>query len=233
MVTGVQTCALPIFGGDGSFRGAQDLTRHGMPCIGIPGTIDNDISCCEHTIGYDTALNTCMEMIDKLRDTAQSHDRCSVVEVMGRRAGYLALNVGIACGATSIIVPEIPFDFEKDIIERMFATSATGKKHFIIIVAEGVGHVIEMSEKIQARTGIETRATILGHVQRGGSPSLRDRVLASEMGYHAVLLLLDGKSNRVVTIQNDHILDYDIEEALQMKKPFDFELYRMAHEISI
>lgn len=151
----------------------------------------------------------------------------------GRRAGYLALNVGIACGATSIIVPEIPFDFEKDIIERMFATSATGKKHFIIIVAEGVGHVIEMSEKIQARTGIETRATILGHVQRGGSPSLRDRVLASEMGYHAVLLLLDGKSNRVVTIQNDHILDYDIEEALQMKKPFDFELYRMAHEISI
>ena len=222
-----------VIGGDGSFRGAQDLTRHGMPCIGIPGTIDNDISCCEHTIGYDTALNTCMEMIDKLRDTAQSHDRCSVVEVMGRRAGYLALNVGIACGATSIIVPEIPFDFEKDIIERMFATSATGKKHFIIIVAEGVGHVIEMSEKIQARTGIETRATILGHVQRGGSPSLRDRVLASEMGYHAVLLLLDGKSNRVVTIQNDHILDYDIEEALQMKKPFDFELYRMAHEISI
>ena len=235
----VQTCrdngveGVVVIGGDGSFRGAQDLTRHGMPCIGIPGTIDNDISCCEHTIGYDTALNTCMEMIDKLRDTAQSHDRCSVVEVMGRRAGYLALNVGIACGATSIIVPEIPFDFEKDIIERMFATSATGKKHFIIIVAEGVGHVIEMSEKIQARTGIETRATILGHVQRGGSPSLRDRVLASEMGYHAVLLLLDGKSNRVVTIQNDHILDYDIEEALQMKKPFDFELYRMAHEISI
>ena len=231
----VQTCrdngveGVVVIGGDGSFRGAQDLTRHGMPCIGIPGTIDNDISCCEHTIGYDTALNTCMEMIDKLRDTAQSHDRCSVVEVMGRRAGYLALNVGIACGATSIIVPEIPFDFEKDIIERMFATSATGKKHFIIIVAEGVGHVIE----IQARTGIETRATILGHVQRGGSPSLRDRVLASEMGYHAVLLLLDGKSNRVVTIQNDHILDYDIEEALQMKKPFDFELYRMAHEISI
>ena len=235
----VQTCrdngveGVVVIGGDGSFRGAQDLTRHGMPCIGIPGTIDNDISCCEHTIGYDTVLNTCMEMIDKLRDTAQSHDRCSVVEVMGRRAGYLALNVGIACGATSIIVPEIPFDFEKDIIERMFATSATGKKHFIIIVAEGVGHVIEMSEKIQARTGIETRATILGHVQRGGSPSLRDRVLASEMGYHAVLLLLDGKSNRVVTIQNDHILDYDIEEALQMKKPFDFELYRMAHEISI
>lgn len=222
-----------VIGGDGSFRGAQDLTRHGVPCIGIPGTIDNDISCCEHTIGYDTALNTSMEMIDKLRDTAQSHDRCSVVEVMGRRAGYLALNVGIAVGATSIIVPEIPFDFQKDIIDRMMSTSATGKKHFIIIVAEGVGHVITLAENIQQVTGIETRATILGHVQRGGSPTVRDRVLASEMGYHAVLLLLEGKSNRVVTIQHDHVLDYDIEEALKMKKPFDFDLYQMAHEISI
>lgn len=222
-----------VIGGDGSFRGAQDLTRRGLPCIGIPGTIDNDISCCEHTIGYDTALNTCMEMIDKLRDTSQSHDRCSVVEVMGRHAGYLALNVGIAVGATSIVVPEIPFDFEKDIIERMQATAASGKKHFIIIVAEGVGHVIEMAKQIEDRTGFETRATILGHVQRGGSPTVRDRVLASEMGYQAVELLLQGKSNRVVTIQNDQILDYDIEEALQMKKPFDFELYRMAHEISI
>lgn len=222
-----------VVGGDGSFRGAQDLTRHGVPCIGIPGTIDNDISCCEHTIGYDTALNTSMEMIDKLRDTAQSHDRCSVVEVMGRRAGYLALNVGIAVGATSIIVPEVPFDFEKDIIGRMMSTSATGKKHFIIIVAEGVGHVIDMAADIEKRTGIESRATILGHVQRGGSPTVRDRVLASEMGFHAVGLLLEGKSNRVVTIQNDHILDYDIEEALQMKKPFDFDLYQMAHQISI
>lgn len=222
-----------VIGGDGSFRGAQDLTRRGMPCIGIPGTIDNDISCCEHTIGYDTALNTSMEMIDKLRDTAQSHDRCSVVEVMGRRAGYLALNVGIATGATSIIVPEIPYDFEKDILERMAKTSATGKKHFIIIVAEGVGHVIEMAEEIEKRTGIETRATILGHVQRGGSPTVRDRIFASQMGYYAVELLLDGKSNRVVTIQNDRVTDFDIEEALQMKKPFDFELYHMAHEISI
>ena len=222
-----------VIGGDGSFRGAQDLTRHGMPCIGIPGTIDNDISCCEHTIGYDTALNTCMEMIDKLRDTAQSHDRCSVVEVMGRHAGYLALNVGIAVGATSIVVPEVPFDFETDVLERMKSTSATGKKHFIIIVAEGVGHVIEMAEKIEERTGIESRATILGHVQRGGSPTLRDRVLASQMGHYAVGLLMEGKSNRVVTIQNDRILDYDIEEALQMKKPFDFDLFQMAHEISI
>lgn len=222
-----------VIGGDGSFRGAQDLTRHGMPTIGIPGTIDNDISCCEHTIGYDTALNTCMEMIDKLRDTAQSHDRCSVVEVMGRRAGYLALNVGIACGATSILVPEIPFDFEKDILERMAATAKTQKKHFIIIVAEGVGGVLEMAKSIEERTGIETRATILGHVQRGGSPTLRDRVLASQMGNKAVDLLIEGKSNRVVTIQNDHILDYDIEEALAMKKPFDLNLYEMAHEVSI
>lgn len=222
-----------VIGGDGSFRGAQDLTRRGLPCIGIPGTIDNDISCCEHTIGYDTALNTSMEMIDKLRDTAQSHDRCSVVEVMGRHAGYLALNVGIAVGATSIIVPEVPFDFEKDIIQRMQTTSATGKKHFIVIVAEGVGHVIDMAENIEKRTGIETRATILGHVQRGGSPTVRDRVLASQMGYEAVELLLAGKSNRVVTVQGGRIVDFDIEEALQMKKPFDFELYRMAHEISI
>ena len=170
---------------------------------------------------------------DKLRDTAQSHDRCSVVEVMGRRAGYLALNVGIACGATSILVPEVEFDFEKDILGRMAATAKTQKKHFIIIVAEGVGGVLEMAKTIEERTGIETRATILGHVQRGGSPTLRDRVLASQMGNEAVKLLLEGKSNRVVTIQNDHILDYDIEEALAMKKPFDLELYEMAHEISI
>lgn len=222
-----------VIGGDGSFRGAQDFTRHGMPCIGIPGTIDNDIACCEYTIGYDTALNTCMEMIDKLRDTAQSHDRCSVVEVMGRHAGYLALNVGIAVGATSIVVPEVPFDFDRDILKRIEATSATGKKHFIIIVAEGVGHVMEMATQIEERTGIETRPTILGHVQRGGSPTLRDRVLASRMGHAAVQLLMAGKSNRVVAMQSNTIVDFDIEEALQMKKPFDFDLFQMAHQISI
>ena len=172
-------------------------------------------------------------MIDKLRDTAQSHDRCSVVEVMGRRAGYLALNVGIATGATSILVPEVPFDFDRDIVERMKRISSTGKKHFIIVVAEGVGHVMELAARIEESTGFETRATILGHVQRGGSPTVRDRVIASRMGYHAVELLLDGKSNRVVSIKDDHLVDYDIEEALQMRKPFDFELYRIAHEISI
>lgn len=222
-----------VVGGDGSFRGAQDLSRRGMPCVGIPGTIDNDISCCEYTIGYDTAMNTCMEMVDKLRDTAQSHDRCSVVEVMGRKAGYLALNVGIAVGATAILVPEVPFDFERDILNKMKTTSSSGKKHFIIVVAEGVGGVMELAEKIQKVTGIESRATILGHVQRGGSPSVRDRVLASEMGYYAVELLIEGKGNKVVAIQNDHIVDFDIESALHMKKPFDFELYNMAHEISI
>ena len=239
MQKAVATCrqygieGLVVIGGDGSFRGAKDLTQRGIPCVGLPGTIDNDISCCEQTIGYDTALNTSLEMIDKLRDTAQSHDRCSVVEVMGRRAGYLALNVGIATGATSILVPEVPYDFDRDIVERMIRISATGKKHFIIVVAEGVGHVMELAARIEESTGFETRATILGHVQRGGSPTVRDRVIASRMGYHAVELLLDGKSNRVVSIKDDHLVDYDIEEALQMKKPFDFELYRIAHEISI
>lgn len=239
MQKAVATCreygieGLVVIGGDGSFRGAKDLTQRGVPCVGLPGTIDNDISCCEQTIGYDTALNTSLEMIDKLRDTAQSHDRCSVVEVMGRRAGYLALNVGIAAGATSILVPEVPFDFDRDIVERMKRISATGKKHFIIVVAEGVGHVMELATRIEESTGFETRATILGHVQRGGSPTVRDRVIASRMGYHAVELLLEGKSNRVVSIKDDHLVDYDIEEALQMRKPFDFELYRIAHEISI
>ncbi len=239
MQKAVATCkeygidGLVVIGGDGSFRGAQDLTRHGVPCIGIPGTIDNDISCCEQTIGYDTALNTCMGMIDKLRDTSQSHDRCSVVEVMGRHAGYLALNVGIAVGATSILVPEVPYDFQRDIIDRMKKTSASGKKHFIIIVAEGIGHVVDLAARIEEETGVESRATILGHVQRGGDPTVRDRVLASQMGNYAVDLLLAGKSNRVVTIQNDWVTDFDIEQALQMKKPFDRDLYRIAHEISI
>lgn len=235
----VKTCrehgieGVVVIGGDGSFRGAQDLSRHGISCIGIPGTIDNDIACCEQTIGYDTAMNTAMELVDKLRDTSQSHNRCSVVEVMGRHAGYIALNVGIAVGATSILVPEIPYDFEKDVMDRIRATAVTGKKHFIIVVAEGVGHVTELAEKIEAESGIESRATILGHVQRGGSPTLRDRVLASRMGYEAVQLLEAGKSNRVVAIQSDHIVDFDIEEALAMKKLLDVDLYRMAHEISI
>ena len=222
-----------VIGGDGSFRGARDLSLRGVPCVGIPGTIDNDIACCDYTIGYDTAMNTVMEMVDRLRDTSESHDRCSVVEVMGRKAGYIALNAGIACGATTILIPEVPFDFERDAIERMRRTQKAGKRHFIIIVAEGVGGVQEMAERIQRETGVESRATILGHVQRGGSPTVRDRVAGSQMGYRAVELLKEGTGNRVVAMQKDQIVDFDIFEALNMKKSIDLDLYRVAHEISI
>ena len=225
--------AIVVIGGDGSFRGAADLSAQGIPCIGLPGTIDNDISCTEYTIGYDTAMNTAMEMVDRLRDTTESHDRCSVVEVMGRRAGYIALNAGIACGATTILIPEVDFDFERDVIDRMKKTQKTGKRHFIIIVAEGVGGVEEMAKKIEAEMGVESRATVLGHVQRGGSPTVRDRVVASQMGYKAVELLKQGIGNRVVAMQKDEIVDFDIFEALNMKKSIDLDLYKMAHEISI
>lgn len=224
---------LVCIGGDGTFRGAQSLCREGIPCIGVPATIDNDISCCEHTIGFDTAMNTCVDMIDKLRDTAQSHDRCSLVEVMGRHSGELALAVGLAVGATGIIVPEKKFDFDKDIIERMRDIANTGKKHFIFVVSEGVGHTVELAEKIEEATGVEARATILGHVQRGGSPTAFDRNMASEMGHRAVELLILGKSNRVVACQDDRIEDYDIEQALSMKKMFPSDRYDIAHEISI
>ncbi len=222
-----------VIGGDGSYRGARDLSLNGVPCVGIPGTIDNDISSTEYTIGFDTAMNTAMHMVDKLRDTTQSHERCSVVELMGRHAGYLALNAGIAVGATSIIVPEIEFDFKRDIIDRINKTKQTGKKHFIIAVAEGVGHVEELAKRIEEETGIESRATILGHVQRGGSPTVRDRVMASEMGHRAVDLLSEGKGNRVVAFRNNTLVDDDIYEALAMKKEFEHENYKIAHMISI
>lgn len=222
-----------VIGGDGSFRGARDLTNAGIPCIGVPGTIDNDIACTEYTVGFDTAMNTAMEMVDRLRDTTESHDRCSVVEVMGRRCGDLALHTGIAVGATTILVPEVPYDFERDVIQRMMFTQKTGKKHFIIIVAEGVGGTEELAKKIEAATGIETRATILGHVQRGGSPTLRDRVMASRMGFHAVELLDKGIGNRVVAFRESKVVDFDITEALDMKRVFDKDLYEMALRISI
>ncbi|HHW46502.1 MAG TPA: 6-phosphofructokinase [Clostridiales bacterium] len=220
-------------GGDGSYRGARDLSIRGIPCIGVPGTIDNDISSTDYTIGFDTAMNTATEMIDRLRDTTQSHERCSVVEVMGRNAGYLALQTGIAVGATAILVPEVPFDIDKDIIARINKTQISGKKHFIIIVAEGVGNVNAIAKEIEAKTGIESRATILGHVQRGGSPTVRDRVMASLMGYEAVRLLSQGIGNRVVSFRGDKIVNYDIHEALSMEKGFDYEMYKMAHIISI
>ncbi len=220
-----------VIGGDGSFRGAADLSARGVPCVGIPGTIDNDIQCTDYTIGYDTAMNTAMEMVDKLRDTTMSHDRCSVVEVMGRHAGYIALNTGIACGASYIIVPELELDLN-DLFEKIRRASSSGKHHFIVMVAEGIGNVTELAKEIESATGIESRATILGHVQRGGSPTVRDRVAASRLGYHAVELLSQGIGNRVVGLQKDQIVDFDIQEALNMKKEFPMELYNLAHEIS-
>lgn len=222
-----------VIGGDGSFRGARDLSLGGIPCVGVPGTIDNDISSTEYTIGYDTAINTALEMADKLRDTAQSHDRCSVVEVMGRRAGYLALQTGIACGAIAILVPEIEFDLNRDVIEKIKAVHKTGKKHFVVVVAEGVGGVTRIAEEIEEATGIESRATILGHVQRGGIPTARDRVMASQMGYRAVELLSQGIGNRVITFVDNQLGDKDIYEALAMTKKFDIEEYNMATAISI
>ena len=221
-----------VIGGDGSFRGARDLTGAGIPCIGIPGTIDNDIACTDYTIGYDTAMNTAMEMIDKIRETTESHDRCNVVEVMGRRCGDIALNTGIAVGAIATLVPEVEYDFEKDVIERIKAAQQTGKHHFIVVVAEGIGDVEGICKKIEAATGIESRATILGHVQRGGSPTVHDRVVASRMGYYAVELLRDGKSNRVLAMKGEDIVDLDITEALDMPRTFDEKLYEIAKELS-
>jgi 6-phosphofructokinase 1 len=220
-------------GGDGSFRGARDLSLRGIPCIGLPGTIDNDISCTDYTIGYDTCLNTIVQMVDRIRDTSESHDRCTVVEVMGRGAGYLALEAGIAVGATSIIVPEVEYDIERDVIARIREFQKTGKKHFIVIVAEGVGGTAEIAKKIEAETGVESRATILGHVQRGGSPTARDRIMASQMGSRAVDLLTQGIGNRVVGIKDNKIVDFDIFEALKMTKTIDMKDYELAHEISI
>ena len=222
-----------IIGGDGSFRGARDLSLRGIPCIGLPGTIDNDISCTDYTIGYDPCLNTIVQMVDRIRDTSESHDRCTVVEVMGRGAGYLALEAGIAVGATSIIVPEVEYDIERDVIARIREFQKTGKKHFVVIVAEGVGGTAEIAKKIEAETGVESRATILGHVQRGGSPTARDRIMASQMGSRAVDLLTQGIGNRVVGIKDNKIVDFDIFEALKMTKTIDMKDYELAHEISI
>ena len=223
-----------VIGGDGSFRGARDLSERGIPCVGIPGTIDNDIACCDYTIGYDTCLNTIMDCVDRVRDTTESHDRCTVIEVMGRRAGYLALNAGIAVGATSILIPEIPFDIQRDVIERMQRTQRTDKKHFLIVVAEGVGvDVTELAKEIQAKTGVESRACILGHIQRGGSPTVQDRVMATRMGHYAVKnLLMNNIGNRVVASNHGEVVDYDIFEALNMKKHIDEHLWQMAVDVS-
>lgn len=210
--------AVVVIGGDGSFRGARDLSRHGLPAVGIPGTIDNDIDCTEYTIGYDTALNTAMDAIDKIRDTISSHQRCSIVEVMGRGAGHIALSLSIANGAEAVIVPEKDFSIDEDIVKPIFACRNRGKKHYIIILAEGVGKAEEIKAGIHQKTGIEARITVLGYIQRGGSPTARDRILASRMGSHAVDILLDGCDSRIVAIQNGKVTDIAMEDAFNMKK---------------
>ncbi len=223
--------ALVVVGGDGSFRGALDLSKHGFPVVGIPGTIDNDIGCSDYTIGFDTALNTVCEAIDKIRDTCSSHDRCNVVEVMGRNAGYLALHSAVATGAEAYLVPEIKFEMT-DIYTKIKENISKGKSHFIVVAAEGVtkdmGGADAISKLIEENTGVETRSTVLGYIQRGGNPTVRDRFMASQMGLKAVELILEGQTQRVVVVKDDKIVHYDITEALKMKKDFDLELARVS-----
>ena len=219
---------LIVIGGDGSFAGAQKLANLGVRTVGIPGTIDLDIACTDYTIGFDTAVNTAMEAIDKIRDTSTSHERCSIVEVMGRNAGYIALWCGIANGAEDILLPERYDGDEQALINRIIENRKRGKKHNIIINAEGIGHSGSMAKRIEAATGIETRATILGHMQRGGTPTCKDRVYASIMGARAAELLAEGKSNRLVAYKHGEFVDYDIQEALNMKKDIPEEQYEIA-----
>lgn len=224
---------LVVIGGDGSFAGAQKLANLGINTIGVPGTIDLDIACTEYTIGFDTAVNTAMEAIDKVRDTSTSHERCSIIEVMGRGAGYIALWCGIANGAEDILIPE-KYDYdEQKLINNIIANRKRGKKHHIIINAEGIGHSTSMARRIEAATGVETRATILGHMQRGGSPTCKDRVYASMMGAYAVDLLMEGKTNRVVGYKNGEYTDFDINEALAMQKTISEYQYEVSKSLSV
>lgn len=210
-------------GGDGTFRGAQALSRKGVPCIGVPGTIDNDIGCSDYTIGFDTACNTAIECIDKLRDTMQSHERCSVVEVMGRNAGHLALYVGLAVGATAVLVPESKESFDTEIIEKIRNARLNGFTHYMVVVAEGAGSAFDVANRIRDEIALDPRVTVLGHVQRGGSPTARDRVMATRMGYRAVEILAAGSTNRIVGVHQGKIFDIDIDEALSMSKGLDME----------
>ena len=222
-----------VIGGDGSFRGAQKLAAQGINTIGIPGTIDLDISCTDYTIGFDTAVNTAMEAIDKIRDTASSHERCSIIEVMGRDAGYIPLWCGLANGAEQVLIPE-KYDFdEQKIVNNIIANRKRGKRHYIIINAEGIGHSTSLARRIEAATGMETRATILGHMQRGGSPTCKDRVYASTMGAYAVDLLCEGKSNRVVAYKDGKFVDYDVDEALAMEKHISDYQFNVGKNLSI
>ena len=214
-------------GGDGTFRGAQELSKCGVSVVGIPGTIDNDIVCTDYTIGFDTAANTAVECMDKLRDTMQSHERCSVVEVMGHRSCYLALYVGVAIGATAVLVPERPYDFEKHVAEKIRRARISGKTNFMIVVAEGAASGMAVGEQIKKELGLDPRVTILGHIQRGGSPTAKDRVTATRMGYEAVQLLAEGTTNRIVCASGDQIVNVDIDEGLAMTKtrnPEEFEV---------
>lgn len=224
--------SLICIGGDGTFRGALDLYKLGVKCVGIPATIDNDIQCTEYTIGFDTAMNTALEMIDKIKDTEMSHNRCSVVEVMGRHAGHIAVNVGAATGAIEVVTPEREYDINA-ICGRIAYLKSTGKQHFLVIVAEGVGNSEAIAQQIEETTGVTSRATILGHVQRGGSPTCWDRVVATKMGYYAVELLANGAENRVVAMKNGKLVDYDIVEALDMKKRYDERLHTLLGELAI
>lgn len=226
--------ALVVIGGDGSFKGARDFSKLGMNIIGIPGTIDNDIGCSDYTIGYDTALNTVQDAIDKIRDTAYSHERCSVLEVMGRHAGYIAVNVSISGGAEAVILPEKPFDLEQDVLKPIIEGRNRGKKNYTVIVAEGVeGKAIEIAREITEKTGIEARATILGHIQRGGSPTVQDRVMASMMGLKAVEVLKAGGRNRIIALKNSAVVDLDLDEALDMNKSLSEELIQLSKILAL
>ena len=220
-----------VIGGDGSYRGAQALSRHGVNTIGIPGTIDLDITCTDYTIGFDTAVNTAMEAIDKVKDTSSSHERCSIIEVMGRHAGYIALWCGVANGAEDILIPE-KYDYdEQKLVDHIIINRRIGKKHHLIINAEGIGHSTSMARRIEAATGIETRATILGYMQRGGSPTCKDRYYASVMGAYASDILVQGKTNRVICYRNGQFVDLDIEEALAMTKNISEYEYQISQRL--
>ncbi len=222
-----------VIGGDGSFRGARELVARGINTVGVPGTIDLDIACTDYTIGFDTAVNTAMDAIDKVRDTSTSHERCSIIEVMGRTAGHIALWCGIANGAEDVLTVE-RYDYnEQEIIDHIIAKRKNGKTHHIIINAEGIGDSHGMAKRIELATGVTTRATIIGHIQRGGSPTCKDRVYASAMGCKAVEVLCEGKSNRIIAYRRGMFMDLDLEEALAMKKDLDPFLYEMQKKLSI
>ncbi len=223
---------LVIIGGDGSFMGAKALSDRGFPAIGLPGTIDNDLAYTDFTIGFDTAVNTALDAISKLRDTTSSHERVSIIEVMGRNCGDIALYAGLTGGAEAILVPEIPYDID-EICKKLISSTNRGKTQSIILVSEGIGSATEIGHVIQERTGLEARATILGHIQRGGSPTSTDRLIASQMGAKAVQLLIEGKSSRVVGIKENKIFDMDITKALEIRRDFDYEMYELAQILSI